>query len=171
MILEQGRSGPATSRVAGVCCWSASRVKFLRKVREVTALSIYPSHQLRFSIIRPEETVENFHARISAAADSDPDLDIETTGDSAYWTLGSQARSKGSLHSDIWKGSAQQLASSNTIAIYPVIGWWRERSHLQKANKSCRYSLIVSIHTPDEAIDLYVPVAAQVGIPISTSIQ
>lgn len=131
----------------------------------------YPSHQLRFSIIRPEETVENFHARISAAADSDPDLDIETTGDSAYWTLGSQARSKGSLHSDIWKGSAQQLASSNTIAIYPIIGWWRERSHLQKANKSCRYSLIVSIHTPDEAIDLYVPVAAQVGIPISTSIQ
>lgn len=129
----------------------------------------YPSHQLRFSIIRPEETVENFHARISAAAESDPELDIETAGDSNYWTLGSQARSKGSLHSDIWKGSAQQLASSNTIAIYPVIGWWRERAHLNKCNKECRYSLIVTIHTPNEAIDLYVPVAAQIGIPIPTT--
>ena len=81
--------------------------------------------------------------------------------------LGSQARDKGSIHSDIWRGTAQQLAASNLVAITPTIGWWRERAYLNKWNKRARYSLIVSISTPDETVDLYTPVAIQLGVQIN----
>ncbi|HKJ32216.1 MAG TPA: hypothetical protein VKA34_10330 [Balneolales bacterium] len=35
---------------------------------------------------------------------------------------GSNTREKGSIHSDIWKGTADELANSNLIAIHPTIG-------------------------------------------------
>jgi hypothetical protein len=52
------------------------------------------------------------------------------------------------------------------IAIFPVTGWWRERPHLGYANKQARYSLIVSLETPEE--DIYTPIANQIGIVIPT---
>jgi hypothetical protein len=84
--------------------------------------------------------------------------------------LGGQARDKGSIHSDIWQGSAQDLATSNLIAVSPVIGWWRERSHLNKWNRKTRYSLIVSISTPDQEVDVYTPVAIKLGVPVPVEI-
>ncbi len=80
--------------------------------------------------------------------------------------LGSNARDRGSIHSDIWRGTAADLAGSNLIGISPTIGWWRERSYLERWNREARYSLIVSITTPDETVDVYTPVAVQVGVPI-----
>lgn len=130
----------------------------------------YPSHQLRFSIIRPEETPDAFYARISAAAETDPDDDTNSSSDGEFWTLGANGRTKGSLHSDIWKGSPQQLAASNALAIYPVIGWWRERRHLGRVESKCRYSFIVTIHTEDESIDIYTPVERMVNVPVETTV-
>jgi len=87
------------------------------------------------------------------------------------WILGYDSRSVGSIHSDIWKGTAAELASSHHIAVYPTIGWWRERHYLGKWGKRCTYSLIVSIDTPVENVDIYTPVALQIGIatPIEIS--
>ena len=56
------------------------------------------------------------------------------------------------------------------IAVYPAIGWWRERHGLGKWNKRTRYSLVVSIRTPGVETDIYTPVAVQLGIPIETVI-
>jgi hypothetical protein len=127
----------------------------------------YPSHQLRFSVKLPGESLAAFHSRISAAAESDEE-DTDNSTDSRYWTVGQNSRHKGSIHSDYWKGSAADLATSGVLAVYPKTGWWKERKHLGMAETCCRYSLVVSISTPSETIDIYTPVAQQVGVPIIT---
>jgi hypothetical protein len=68
-------------------------------------------------------------------------------------------RSRGSIHSDYWRGTAVALAEKGHIAVFPVSGWWRERKHLKRWDRKARYSLIVTIKTPSEEIDIYTPVA------------
>jgi|TARA_R110002060_G_scaffold76755_1_gene87452 hypothetical protein len=43
-------------------------------------------------------------------------------GDRSGWPLGSSLRKRGSIHSDVWIGTAQDLADMHTIAICPVGG-------------------------------------------------
>ena len=81
-----------------------------------------------------------------------------------------EARNVGSIHSDIWTGTAAELALSNLIAVHPSVGWWRERHHLNKFNKQTRYSLIVSFLLPGQNIDIYTPVAVTLGIPANITI-
>lgn len=130
----------------------------------------YPSHQLRFAVNRPGETRAAFRSRISAAAEAE-DEEGDNGGDSPYWTVGPYGRHRGSIHSDYWRGSAADLATSKLLAIYPKTGWWKERVHLRKAQSRCWYSLVVSITTPSEQIDVYTPVAQQVGIPIEAMVE
>lgn len=130
----------------------------------------YASHGLRFQLNSPTETKEQLMQRINISARDENNIHPGTSSASDHWTLGSIARSKGSIHSDIWAGSPQELAASNLVAIYPVIGWWRERSHLGKFNNKTRYSLIVSIYTPEQDIDVYTPVAIQLGIKVPVPI-
>jgi hypothetical protein len=47
------------------------------------------------------------------------------------------------------------LADCGHVAVYPVTGWWRERPHLGRLENKARYSLVISIETPDQEIDLY----------------
>ncbi len=132
----------------------------------------YASHALRFDLNSPGEKKKEFVDRINTKTREENAGKPGTQSPSDYWVLGSQNRDKGSIHSDIWKGSAVDLADSNLIAISPVIGWWRERAHLGKANKKGRYSLIVSITTPEQHVginvDIYNPVkiASEIKVPI-----
>jgi len=131
----------------------------------------YPSHGLRFRINSPTETENEFIRRINKAVRDEEHGKPDTDSPSGHWVIGSDNRDKGSIHSDIWEGTASELASSNLIAIFPSIGWWRERPHLGKVNNKTRYSLIVSIKTPEQDIDIYTPVVTQIEqqIPIEIS--
>lgn len=124
----------------------------------------YASHGLRFDLNSPGEDKDQFVRRINAAARDEENGDPGTSSPDK-WVMG-QARDKGSIHSDIWNGTAAELAVSNLIAISPRIGWWRERHQLGKCDKLARYSLIVSITTSDEEIDIYTPVHQQVFVPV-----
>ena len=64
------------------------------------------------------------------------------------------------------EGTAAELSTCNFIGVSPVIGWWKERTHLKKWNKKARYSLIISIETPEVEVDLYTPIANKLKIPI-----
>jgi len=130
----------------------------------------YASHTLRFDLKSPTESKEQFVKRINKAAREEEEGHPRTQSVSNHWKIG-QARNRGTIHSDIWQGTSDQLAASNIIAIYPGIGWWRERAHLGRWNRWTRYSLIVSITTPEESIDVYTPVANQVGITVPMEIQ
>jgi hypothetical protein len=92
----------------------------------------------------------------------------EGTSGSEYWYLGSNNRDVGSIHSDFRTQFAVDFCNMNKIAIYPVIGWWRERKNLECQNKKPRYSLIVSISTPEQKVDFYTPIINQIQptIPI-----
>jgi hypothetical protein len=128
----------------------------------------YPSHVLRFKLNSPNEERTEFVKRINKfAREVDEKPDTEGRKD---WIIGDNQRNLGSIHSDIWKGKAVDLANSNLVAVYPATGWWRSRSHLNRWNKKCRYSLLVSIHTPKITNDIYVAVLQKIKPPIPIKI-
>jgi hypothetical protein len=55
--------------------------------------------------------------------------------------------------------------------VYPTLGWWNRRPHLDAWENAARYSLIVSIATPEVEADLYTPIATQLGVPIEVEIE
>jgi hypothetical protein len=128
----------------------------------------YASFGLRFEVNGPGENEGDFLARVNRLARED-DEHPGTEGPGERWTIG-EARNVGSIHSDIWTGTAADLATSHLLAIYPAVGWWRERHHLHRWDKTTRYSLLVSIHLPVQNVDIYTPVAVQVGIPVPVPI-
>lgn len=137
--------------------------------RGVTSRYRYESHGLRFEVKRPLESTQSFRARINAKAREDEVYTPSGDNDPA-WVVGTSNRHKGSLHSDIWKGSAAELASRGEIAIYPSSGWWKSRPALQQYDRAVRYSLIVSIKAPEVDIDLYTPIANQLTVPITNAV-
>ena len=129
----------------------------------------YQSHGLRFDIKRPTDMDDNeFLKRITRAAWDEDKGSINSSADERNWTIGPNLRCKGSIHSDVWTGTAAQLAASGTIAVHPVTGWWKERPSLVRWNRSARYSLIISLETDATNIDLYTPIANAIGIPVTT---
>lgn len=128
----------------------------------------YPSHRLRFKVRHHRESDENFLARINAAAAMEENGQHANHQDPDWW-LGGQQRHKGSLHQDVWEGTAAELASRGSLAIYPAMGWWRTRPKLERYDLPAHYTLIVSILTPETEIDLYNAVAAKIKIPVVIS--
>ncbi len=121
----------------------------------------YPSHGLRFSLCNPQENKNEFIQRVNKSV-RDEDYDSSSSSSDSRWIFGFNNRDLGSIHSDIWEGLAPEIAECNFISVYPTIGWWRERSHLKKFDKKARYSLIVSLSTPEENVDIYTPVRNQI---------
>lgn len=130
----------------------------------------YASHGLRFDVKTPEETLKEFKKRVNQAA-WDEESGRSSKSDAENWMLGPDLRGLGSLHSDRWEGTAAQLAERGYIAVFPVIGRWRERYQLQRWQERARYSLIVTIKPSTTGVDIYTPVmnliAPEVPIEIS----
>jgi hypothetical protein len=134
--------------------------------RGVASKFHYPSHRLRFDVQRPTDvSTDDFVARINAAASAADEGDSGNPKD-PNWRLGETLRHRGSLHQDIWEGTAADLASRGYIAVYPGMGWWRTRPALSRYDLPARYSLIVSIRTEQNAVDLYTPIAQQIGVAV-----
>lgn len=82
------------------------------------------------------------------------------------WFLGETARNKGSLHSDCWTGSAFDLAEKWAICVYPVSGWWKDEKSKDRSNFGVRHALVASIESKAEDLDIWTPVAQQIGATI-----
>ncbi len=134
----------------------------------------YGSHGLRFDVRRPLETEAEFQRRISNTSDEEQDDSTEEPrtvkgpATDLNWVIGITNRHRGSIHSDIWQGSAAELAGLGMIAVYPTSGWWKTRTKLNRVDSRARYSLIVSIHAPDVETELYTAVKSQIPISIDT---
>lgn len=128
----------------------------------------YPSHRLRFDVQRPlDASTDDFVARVNAAAQREDEGDPANPSD-PNWLLGERQRHRGSLHQDVWKGTAAELASRGFIAVYPSAGWWRTRPALERYALPARYSLVVSIQTQQTDVDLYTAVAQK--IPVANAV-
>lgn len=126
----------------------------------------YASHGLRFDVKTGEESLAEFRRRLNKQAVAEDGEQPTTSSDSAEWVLGDQQRHRGSLHADIWHGSAAELADRGVVGVYPVSGWWKEQPKRDRSEFGARYALVVSIQTAAEDIDIWTPVAQQVGVPM-----
>lgn len=125
----------------------------------------YQSHGLRFDINNVGEGEEDFRKRVNIEAREENE-EVNKNSGSNRWIIGANNRSSGSVHSDYWETTAADLATCNLIAVFPVIGWWRERRHLGKVENLARYSLIISLDTPTQDVELYATVKNMIEVPI-----
>lgn len=136
----------------------------------------YPSHGLRFYLPKASESEEHFIQRVnpgerpSKDKSKDSSRSTEWQSDSEEWRFWDGAN-RGSIHSDVWEGTAADLLNRGLIAVTPVIGWWREYTSQNKYNRRTRYSLIASIETESTEVDLHSEVAQKVEPLIKPEIE
>lgn len=131
----------------------------------------YQSHGLRFAVKAATETDDEFGQRINKVerleAAGDGDIESMPDPDSSRWFLGAKIRSRGSVHSDVWKGTAAELASKSHLAVFPVGGWWKDWSQAERHGVEVRYCLIVSLEVAEEIdVDLYTPIQIKIALPV-----
>lgn len=131
----------------------------------------YPSCGLQFEVNNGNQRKEDFIKFINAKMreDGKDDKGCGSSG-TGRWFLGSTNRDVGSIHSDFIECSAVDLCECKYIAVFPIVGWWRERAYLGKSEKKIRYSLVVSISTPENNIDLYTPIVTKIANPVQITI-
>jgi hypothetical protein len=128
----------------------------------------YASHGLRFDVRRATESTVEFRKRLNKLALEEDERKPPPGTDSSEWYLGEHARSRGSIHSDFLECSAADLAQRGVVAVYPLGGWWKEQPKRDRSEKGVRYTLLVSIDTPAADVDIWTPVAQEVGILVPT---
>lgn len=131
----------------------------------------YASHGLRFKVKGSLETYDEFRWQINKAVRDEEEGKKSSSPDEKNWFLGPNTRDSGSVHCDIWRGTAVELAQKDAIAVYPVGGWWKEKKYLERYSQVSYYTLIVSIRVPEIDVDIYTPVENLVKPAIPTDIQ
>jgi hypothetical protein len=129
--------------------------------KAATRPDTYRSFGLRFDMKKRTETSAQFRSRISASQEKDG---TEPDAEASCWLLGPKAIQAGSLHCDLWRGRAIDLAGHDAIAVYPVGGWWKSHIGQRRMSDKGRYSLVISLHAPGQAVDLHAEVATMVEV-------
>lgn len=143
--------------------------------RGYTTKYAYQSTALKFSLINSGEDFDNFKIRTNKinqdnlkenlGVDKLDSGEYDKNTGSSRWALGADTVFKGSIHSNYWNGSAVEIASCNKLAVFPLAsGWWKQLKKQEKHDSQLRYSLIVSIETPENTTDIYTPIATQVAV-------
>ena len=115
----------------------------------------YANCGLRFDLKTEIESIDTFVANRSKKILEKLDRKKGQRGNPAKgWVIGSNNQDRGSVHHDIWEGPAASLASRDAIVVYPVNGWWKVRRQLGRWNDKQRFSMVVTLETDDESIDL-----------------
>ncbi|RYF07151.1 MAG: S8 family peptidase, partial [Oxalobacteraceae bacterium] len=134
--------------------------------RGLSRRHVYASHGLRFDLKHADDSLDTFIRRRTSEAGARP---ARRAASDAGWTIGPQLRNRGSLHADIWEGTATELAARDAIIVYPTGGWWRENVAKGHAGEAVRYSLIASIRAAP-GTELYTEVTAQVAPEVAIEI-
>jgi len=130
----------------------------------------YASHGLRFELRSPDETTNDFIRRVNREAVVAEEGETRSDTGADNWTVGSDQRSKGSLHQDVWSGYGAQLArTGGVLAVHAVGGWWKNNKRKDRVELPVRYALLVSLRTRAEDVDLYAPIAASLAVPVEAA--
>lgn len=124
----------------------------------------YASHNLRFKLSRPGESLSAFNARINDAAEVDDleELNEDESEASDGWMFGRNRRDVGSIQIDEIKGFANDFAQRPYLAVHPVTGWWKTRPSLKRFERRVRYSLIIELDAGEANVDLYAEVQSTI---------
>jgi hypothetical protein len=120
--------------------------------KAATRPETYRSFGLRFAMKKRNESDARFRSRITASQ-ANPGSEVDD--EASYWLLGPKAIQAGSLHCDLWRGRAIDLAGHDAVAVYPVGGWWKSHAGQKRITDKARYALVISLSAPGHAIDLY----------------
>jgi len=126
----------------------------------------YRSYGLRFDLKRSREKPVEFRSRVNKFEEIEGAFKDKDAG----WMLGTNDRAAGSLHCDIWEGTAADLATRDQIAIYPASGWWYHNPRMGRVTSRARYSLIVSLSARDLDVDLYTEIMQAIRIEPETEV-
>jgi hypothetical protein len=127
----------------------------------------YASHGLRFELRGVSEDTPTFVRRVNREAAREEEGVSASSSSTDHWLIGPNQRNKGSLHQDIWEGHGAQLAATGgVLAVHAVGGWWKNNRRKDRMDQPVRYALIVSLRTRAAEVDLYTPIATQIGVPI-----
>lgn len=129
----------------------------------------YQSYWLKFELNNITETKDEFISRINIDARNE-DYEATTTSWSDRWLIWT-ARNNWSIHSDCWIWTASELANCNILAVYPLWWWWKDRPNEWKSNKKTNYSLIVSLETDEENIELYTTIKNMIDVRVAVPIE
>jgi hypothetical protein len=134
--------------------------------RGYTSTYRYASCQLRFKVSSPRQSLKDLLADVDKAA-HESQADDYVKGSTDRWLLDSNMVNKGSVHSNVWEGSAAELADMQHVVIYPVTGWWKTRKALKRAGASLRYSLLVTLEAENPALDIYTEIENAISVPVA----
>jgi len=111
--------------------------------------TVFHGLDLKWDMQGPQESEDTFLQRINALkrpAGADGKRQKVDDTKSFPWHIGVQARNRGTVQSDRWRGKMSALGGDKLIAIIPVLGWWDQRRQLKE--QGMRFSLVVSIFGP-----------------------
>jgi len=117
---------------------------------------LYASHRLKFDLKQYGESVEQALSRFNDDVEAEPG-----PNDDGGWLLGNRSRPRGSLQHDVWRGRAYELRERNLLMVAPNRGWWAKLPR-QRYDNDVRFSLVVTISSPEAEVDLYAEVLTQV---------
>lgn len=129
----------------------------------------YHGLDLKWDMQGPQESEDGFIQRVNVlrrTLDADGKRVKPTRTRSFDWTVGIQARSRGTVQSDRWRGKMSALVGDKLIAVLPVLGWWDKRKNLRLQEMS--FSLIVSVFGPGvyDAIKSQIEVEPEIEIEV-----
>jgi hypothetical protein len=129
-----------------------------------TDAQVYPGAMLKWDLQRALESDRAFHQRINMMERAP---DYVSTGQHLPWEIGPIRRGRGSVQADRCRLTAAELADVGHVAIWPVLGWWRNRR--ERLGFSVPYSLVVTIDAGEADVDLYTPIEVQLSVPVDAS--
>lgn len=126
-------------------------------------LDRYASHRLRFDLKSPNDTHAEAQRRINTLAEIEDGAPLAPGAGDRGWCVGANRRGWGSLHHDVWSGKAFDLAERDGVTVFPVRGWWADRREPEYYDATARFSLIVSISTRRQDVDLVAETMANIA--------
>ncbi len=127
--------------------------------RAATRPDTYRSFGLRFAMKKRRQSFEAFKRRYSAVLASEK---VPAVTETDCWLLGPNSIAAGSLHCDLWRGPAIDLAGHDAVAVFPVGGWWKSHAGQKRMDDKARYALAISIDARGHDVDLQSEIAQQV---------
>lgn len=121
----------------------------------------YASHRLRFRFNQPGDTAKSAQSRLNQLVDADDDEVGIPSSEDGLWAVQWQRTDIGTIHQNIWTGPAHELAARGGVCVYPVKGWWADRSS-PEYQRAIPFSLIVSVRTESTEVDLYAEAVTKV---------
>ena len=127
----------------------------------------YHGLDLKWDMQGPQELDDAFIQRVNVlkrAVDAEGKRVKPAKTKSFDWDIGIQARSRGTVQSDRWRGKMSELVGDKLIAIVPVLGWWDQRKSLR--TQEMNFSLVVSVFGPGVYAAIKPKVQVETGITI-----